>query len=187
MPLYRVAVHKRLTTAADAPEWVNTYHVNTASEEDAILLAQDIANVERAVHWNNVAFFKVSVRLASSLSSSGRQEAISGTGDRNVSDEHFLPRFCTVRCTFTDNINRPDQKYLRTPIAEQDQQDGILTPENVGFVITNYVDPLIAISGVVSSSGAPYTTGNTLPAVQMRQVDWHRRSRPGFKRGWVPV
>jgi len=186
--LYIASIRKQFLNASfGVDSWVNTYHVTAVDDEGALSIAAGIVDIEKAVHWSHIAFTQLAVRQDSELAGSGRQIALTGVGERDATDEHFLPSFCTVRVTFTDGVNRPDQKYLRLPINETEQSDGTLDGGLPAFVLANYVDPLMAYVGLVSSNGATYTSGTVQGGVQMRQRDWKRRSRPGFKRGYVPV
>lgn len=187
MPLYIGTIYKEFAAAGVEPAWVNTYHVNAADEEGALDLMESVQDIERAVHWSNVHFFRIAVRQASILAGSGRQRAYDLLGDRDATGESFLPSFCTVRAIFSDQINRPDQKYLRLLINETEQGNGALDGSIITFVTTNYITPLLGLVGLVSSNGGQLTGGTVYPYVQNRQRGWHRRSREGFKRGWVPV
>jgi hypothetical protein len=187
MPLYKVYVYKEFAAQGSEKPWVNTYHVNAANEDDALDVAESISEIERAVHWSNIHFFRLAARQASELAGSGRQRAIDELGTRDATGETFLPSFCTVRVTFSDLIARPDQKYLRPMINENEQASGDLDPSIITLIDTAYVEPLLALPSLVSSSGGALTGGTIYPYVQNRQRGWHRRTRPGFVRGWVPV
>jgi len=187
MPQYKVTLTKEFTAITGTQPWTNGYHVIAADEDAALAIGESIAALEAAIMWENCLVTKIAARQESELAGSGRQEAVAIVGEREVTDEQFLPLFCAVRVTLTDGIARPDQKYLRLPIAEEEQNNGALSSGLIAFIVENYIAPLGAISGVVSSDGAPYTSGVVNPSVQMRQRGWSRRSRPGFKRGYVPV
>jgi len=186
MPMYDVTIRKEWSAIAGISPWSNVYHVSAADEEAALDVGNAIAVIEMAVSYDVVLATRLQARQSSVLSGSGRQRAISIAGARDSSGKQFLPLFNTVRVTFTDGIARPDQKYLRLPIAEDEQDTGGLDPGLVTMLEDDYVDPIIALAGVVSSDDAPYTIGTVLPFVQMRQRNWSRRARPGFHRGYVP-
>jgi len=187
MPVYRGSIYKEFALQGGERPWVNTYHVNAATEDDALDDLEAIVEIERAVHWSNVHFFRIAVRQASALAGSGRQRQINLLGTRDATGESFLPSFCTVRVVFSDTINRPDQKYLRLMINENEQAGGEIEASLLTLIDESYAEPLIALPSVVSSSEVPYTGGTVYPYVQNRQRGWHRRSRPGQKRGWVPA
>lgn len=187
VPIYVGAIHKRLTNDAGAKPWVNTYHMDTVDETTALAALNVQSAREQLVHWSTVNFYKLTVRQDSPLASSGQQLAINTFGLRGVTDEHFLPMFCTVRVTLSDGVGRPDQKYLRLPIFEGEQNNGVLDAGLITMIEDDYIEGLLADPLFCSSSGQPYTAAAVVANVQMRQRDWHRRERVGFKRGWVPV
>lgn len=187
MAFYLGTIHKEFAAQPEITGWVNTYHLSASGEEEALDILQDIMLIEQAVHWSSIRFDRLAVRQDSPLAGSGRQRSVNIVGARDASGEDFLPSFCTVRVVFGDGVNRPDQKYLRLPINENEQTNGNLEAGLILSVNTDYVQPLIALSGVVSSSHVPYQTGGAQSIVQNRQRGWHRRTRPGFKRGWVAV
>lgn len=186
MPIYVVTLQKEFANQGVEQPWVNTYHVSAASEEDALDIGEQIQVIEAAVHWSNINFTRITARQDSPLAGSGRQRATSLLGARDATGESFLPSFNTIRVTFTDGVNRPDQKYLRPMINENEQSGGTLEGDMPGFMEASYVNAILALTGVVSSDGVPYTSGAVYPFVQMRQRSWHRRTRPGFHRGYVP-
>jgi len=186
--LYIATIKKQYVSALlDESPWVNTYHVTAADEDGAISIANGIVDIEKAVHWSDIAFTKLSVRQDSELAGSGKSVGLSGLGERDATGESFLPSFCTARVTFTDGIARPDQKYLRLNINETEQNNGNFETTFLDFLQDNYVAPLMGLVGLVSSDGTTYTSGVVNSVVQMRQRSWSRRFRPGFKRGWVPT
>lgn len=187
MPLYRGSIHKYIVGNLPSSGWLNTYHISAASENDAMDVLSEILVVEQNVHWSNVQFDRLSVRLESDLATAGIQRATAAVGERDATGEDFLPLFCVARVILADSVNRPDQRYLRLPISEGEQTNGVISNALNNFIADNYIAPLFAIPGVVSSSAVPYTLGSTAAAVQNRQRGWHRRQRVGFRRGWVPV
>jgi hypothetical protein len=97
-----------------------------------------------------------------------------------------LPVFNTIRVVFTDVSGRPEQKYLRLAANVENIENGAWSGEFVTAVQDGYADVVAALAGLCSPAGQDVTAGTALPQVQMRQVGWHRRPRPGFHRGWVP-
>lgn len=184
MAFYVGTIRKAIGDIRDT--WVNNYHVSAADEDAALVIMEDVVAMERAIHYSDVFFTRVSVRQDSPLAGSGRQVALTGVGDRDASGLEFLPSFNTVRIIFTDGVNRPDQKYFRLRIAEGEQASGSLDGALITFLEINFIATYIALTGVVSSSHVPLTGGTVVPQVQNRQRGWHRRSRPGYHRGWVP-
>jgi hypothetical protein len=88
--------------------------------------------------------------------------------------------------TLTDNLKRPERKYLRGWFQTANVENGHWSGELTDYVNTNYTIPLLAESAYVGPSGEHPTGGSASQVIQNRQLGWHRRSRVGFKRGWVP-
>lgn len=187
MPIYVGQIGKQLTGVPEQKPWVNTYHMETVDETTALNLMLTQAGREMAVTWSIVRAYRTAVRQDSPLASAGLQAVINVQGQRGVTDEQFLPLFNTVRVVFSDGIGRPDQKYLRLPVFEGEQSLGALSSSLLTLIQDEYVTPTVGDPLIVSSSGANYISGTVIPVVQMRQRGWHRRTRPGFVRGWVPV
>jgi hypothetical protein len=101
---------------------------------------------------------------------------------------NLLPLFCTYRLAFTDRVKKPEMKYLRRPgWSDQLTAGGAWSTEFLTEVVTLYANPLLDMPEFVGPSGERPTSVFIDPAVQNRQLGWHRRTRPGFRRGWVPV
>jgi len=186
MPFYDVPVRKEFTAVTGIAPWTNIYHVSAADEEAALDVGESIAALEAAITYDVILITRLSARQSELLAGSGRQRAVAIQGERDSSGKDFLPLFNAVRITFTDGINRPDQKYLRLPLAEDEQSGGALDSGLIDLIGLDYVAPLVGLTGIVSSDDVPYTSGVVQPSVQMRQRSWSRRSRPGFHRGYVP-
>lgn len=186
MALFRVTSYKRLFDVAQEQPWTNVYHVDATSVEDALDHAESIVEIEKTVHWSNVEFFRVSAKQDIEDGPAGQARNISELGDRDASGEDRLPLFCSVRVTLDDLTNRPDQKYIRGPVMESENNQGSLAGATITLFETSYADALIALTFIRSSSGGSYIGKSVTPFVQMRQRNWKRASRPGFHRGWVP-
>lgn len=187
MPFYKGTIYKQFTLQPGSKPWTNVYNLEAADEAEALIVLGGVLAIEQEVHYDIIAFTKMSVRVDSALGGAGRQAALAETGNRDSTGLTFLPSFNTVRVIFTDPVSRPDQKYLRLLISEGEQDNGALDAGLITTITTDYIIPLLALGGVVSSNHQDYLSGGIDPDVQMRQRDWHRRSREGFKRGWVPV
>lgn len=185
MPRYRGTIYK--STQNGQVKWQNVYTIDALDGFNSMEVLLNVKNAEVAVHYNTVFFYrahtvnianKADVRTSSLVEFGALDPA--GLGGP-------LPLFNTVRVVFGDNIRRPESKYLRIPGNEANLTNGAWDGEFIDFIQTNYADVVMGIAGVVGPSGEAFTTASVQAAVQMRQLGWHRRSRPGFKRGWVPV
>lgn len=182
MTLWRVGVDKQLGDQ----EWSNVYTVNAASLAAAITVGSAIVVIEKAVHYDTVSFVNLVVEPAILAGGGGTVVGLSGTGARLGGDE-YLPLFNTVRCWFRPAAGKPSQKYLRLPLRELFQANGALVTTERTFVHNNYVLPLLDVNEYVDVDGQEFISGAVYPRVQERQLRRKRRTRAGFKRGWVPV
>lgn len=187
MARYRVTLHKHFFDHDGFKPWSNVYYLETSSVEVALDGAVAIAMIEKKVLKEYVKIFRVHAVQDAILHQPGgsREVDIQGevTGDFNL----MLPLFNTVRITFSDGVGRPSTRYFRCPLQEDEIEGGQLIGAFIDDMNVNYCAYIISLPGMVSNSGDEYTDAVTQPGVQMRQTDWHRRTRPGYKRGWVPV
>jgi len=186
MPIFRVAIYKQLDGLGDEHEWSNVYHVDAADQDAAVSLASDISIIEQDVHKDYVVFARSYVKEEGLGTPEGVTNNLIGNGQVTGDPTLRLPGFNTIRATFFDGVGRPDQKYLRLPLQEDDIVDGTINVTVNNLINLSYIGPLVSLAGLVSSDGVPYTGGNVYSAIQMRQTGWKRRTRPGFHRGWVP-
>lgn len=186
MPLHKVSVFKRLDVGDDLRHWSNVYRVEADDITEALDHAVSIANIEQAVHKDYVIFSKVTARLDVPDAPEGGTRALVGSGDVTGDPTLRLPRFNTIRAVLTDDVGRPDQKYLRLPLQEDDVIEGTINVAVSNLVSLSYVAPLIALAYIRSADNTVYTAGDVIPAIQMRQISWSRRARPGFHRAYVP-
>jgi hypothetical protein len=100
----------------------------------------------------------------------------------------MLPLLCCYRVSFSDRVAKPEQKYLRRPgWSDQLTAGASWTTTFTDFVNVQYAEPLLAMAEFVGPGGERPYTSQVHGAVQNRQLGWHRRTRPGFRRGWVPA
>lgn len=185
MPLYEVSVSKRLTVGNDLRRWVNNYHVEADDLTQALAHGVDISIIEQKVHKDYVLFSYVNAREAIPDPPPGGIAALTGFGDVTGDPAVRLPNFNSVRVVLADGNGRPSQKYLRLPLQEGEVTDGTLSAAIINDVTLDYVTDLLALGFLRSNSGDAFTSGNVVAAIQMRQTNWNRRTRPGFHRGWV--
>lgn len=185
MPVCKVTVYKVLA-GATGETWTNVYNVNALGPNDAASIGETIQALERAVSFDWVSFPKVSAQLATGGPSivhatPGVVGAL--TGDIN----NAIPLFNTVRVTLNDGQNRPEIKYLRGLLEEAQVAGFNISNEEFNAVRDDYANPLADVLGICGPSGEPIESCTVSLPIQMRQLGWNRRTRPGFKRGWVPV
>lgn len=182
MTLWTVDIKKR----RGQREWSNVYTVNAPSLAAATAVGQQIVPLEKAVHMNEVAFISMEVRPQILGAGGGTVVALSGNGTI-IPGSDLMPMFNTIRVRLQPAAGKPSQKYIRMPLEETRTTGDTIVAGTVGYVQANYADPLIDIPGVVDVDGQPFESATVIPLVQIRQLKRERRSRPGFKRGWVPA
>lgn len=185
MPRYRGTIYK--STNLGQQKWQNVYTIDALDSFNALEILGNVKVAEEAVHYNTVFFYRMHV-VNKANKADVRTSALVEFGALDPAGLGGpLPLFNTVRVLFGDNVKRPESKYLRIPGNEANLTNGAWDGEFVDFIQTNYADVVRGIIGVVGPSGEPFLTASVQQAVQNRQLGWHRRTRPGFKRGWVPV
>lgn len=176
-------MYKRLVTPYEH-DWTNDYWVDALGLNDALAKGEQLAIYEQPLYCPDIALFKVTAQLEPHTPVATK--GIAHAGSRSVSANDLISLFNTVRVTYLDEFERPEQKYYR----------GVLIGADVAG-INIVTDTLIDVIGPVATDIAGYSflrgphgegiSGHlTHRPVQMRQVGWQRRSRPGFHRGWVP-
>lgn len=188
MPIYRATTLKRwVSVPYDGLEWRNVYLLDSAAKEDALSDCIAIGQSEMGVSYTPVHFLTahvVNIANKNDAASSPRTEigALDTTGLGGP-----VPLFNTIRVVIADAAGRPEQKYYRLGANTANIENGVWSGEFVAAVQAGLGDYLPTLASYVSPHGEPMVSATALPQVQMRQLGWHRRVRPGFKRGWVPV
>lgn len=188
MALWQVTIPKHFLGDPEGQRWTNVYHVAADDASGAITAGEVAQNYEAGVHYATVAIGPVEVRQPG-VPNSGRKGQTNTIGALPITGlGGSLPLFCTVRVDFlAEDATRAERKYLRLPGQQENTQDGGLWSEELtDFVQTNYADVISGMLSMRGPSGEPLGPGVVLRKIQMRQLDWHRRTRPGFHRGWVP-
>lgn len=188
MPLYRVTTYKEYHGVPfEGEKWTNVYHCFTDNVTGAIATGEFAAEAEMAVSYEPVTAYAVTAvntankndKAKSAIALDG-QLSITGLGGP-------LPMFNVVRVIFSDSLERAESKYLRTAAQRDNIEGGSWSEEYVTFVQTNYTEVILGELTMRGPNNEVLTGGRTQDPVQNRQLGWHRRSRPGQKRGWVPA
>lgn len=184
MALFKGTIYKRLT-GLNFEQWVNVYHVEALGPASALDAMETIAGLEQAVLYDWVNIYRLSVKPAAGGATALRSVNLDGaiTGDIN----NAPPLFNTARVILGDEFERTESKYLRGVLQEANIAGFNLSGEVFLQIKAGYVDPLLDVLGLRGPNGEQILTATLQSAIQMRQLGWHRRTRPGFKRGWVPV
>lgn len=184
MPVYRGTIRKRRTTDP-FEKWSNVYHVEAANVLDGYDILTTIANLEKLIYQDNVTIWQLAIADPLVRGSGGSKNvAIVGTAGTADPDTQ-LPLFNAVLVKLLPSGGRMSPKYLRLPLREADVIGNKLVAGTITSIDTNYSSAVWSVPGHVDESGQPFIGYATNENVQMRQLGWHRRVRPGFKRGWV--
>jgi len=163
-----------------AETWTNRYILSNPSIESALLTAAAIWPIEQTVHLSVVTFTRYRI---SDLDPSTDLFVIVPIGEVGgvVTTEQYLPLFNVARIDFPAGTGRPSRKYLRLPILESVQENGVLSSAFIASMNTNYGSPLGDIDEFVDVDGEPLGDGICQVNVGMRQL------RRGSKRRATPV
>lgn len=185
MAIYRATIHK--THADTGEKWINAYDIQVFNLDEAQSSAVLFRDAEVAVSTDEVHFDLITLQnIAVKLDR--RRISFPGTGALAVTGlGGRLPLFLTVRVDFPDAVKRPERKYLRLGSQRNHLELGRWSTEYKDFVDANYSTVVFGELTFVGPGGERPTTYITQQEVQNRQLGWHRRHRPGFKRGWVPA
>lgn len=187
MAFYRTTIYKRFNGSPfDGETWSNVYWIDAADAETALSKGIAIATLEMSVSYSAISVTKVTAVSKDSSSDKatgfpGSSGALDPTGLGG-----YLPLFNTVRVVLSDPIDRPEQKYLRLGAQAANLANGVWDTEFVDAVQEDYADNLLVIGNIIGPNGGTVDEATVLSKVQNRQQGWHRRTRPGFHRGWVP-
>lgn len=179
MPRYRIQTFKNI---GGGKEWSNSYWVQAVDLDEAQGFGSTIINAEGSIHRANVNFVRYRVSTAMPEDGVFVTVPVNFAGGLAIASGQ-LPLWDTVRVDFAVFGGRPSYKFLRLPLEELDQQDGVLTSFFANQVKTFYADVLgtITVGGVVTSgltdeSGQAFVGITVHPRVQMRQT-FRRRAR----------
>lgn len=107
-------------------------------------------------------------------------------GTRAVTGD-ALPAWNTAKLTGRAGLGtRLYVWHLRMGLREPDVNGQVLTT-TVQSTIDDLIAALTTVDAISDKDGNKITTWGYDQYVHMRQMSWHRRTRPGFKRGWVPA
>lgn len=187
MPLYKAIVYFHDDLQAIDGDFSFNAHVTTGgTSDDAWELANEIAEalvgnvMPDSIHAVRVAISNPDVINGNQ----SRPVALDGT---RVVTGSTLPSWNTVkfqgRASF---VGRPSIWHVRCGLTEDDVTGQNLVP-GVLTAFGGLEDAFSILTGLCDSHGNAYTDFSADELVRNRQQGWHRRTRPGFKRGYVPV
>jgi len=180
MPQYRIQIFKAITTGKP---WSNVYHCVSDDLTAASAFAETLAAIEQNVHYSFVTILRARVSTEAPDDGIFNTVTLNVAGIRSGSPQ-TLPLFNTVRVDFGVFGGRPSYKYIRGPLAEDNQDGGTLALGEVSFFGTNYADPLLDLSTtpiadgqLVDEDGNAFTSVSVFGQVQERQRTRRRRKK----------
>jgi len=186
MVLYTATIRSRLTDRPDTRPWSNVWHVEAASPHLAMLQCNGIVNAYINMLKDYAEVYSQHVQFDHPLATPGESSDNIITGTETGDNTLMLPLFNSIRVAMHDGAGRPNLKYFRFPLQEDEIESGVPTTAFLDNLQTTFLSLLFLIDGLRSNRGIEFTDISAVPIVQMRQQGWHRRTRPGFHRGWVP-
>jgi hypothetical protein len=187
MAVYRVTIAKQLIDGHDALHpWSNVYHISQTSMAEASLAAPTLVDLEKTLYPDNVRIIRYSV-ADPLVPQSGFSVGVNESGNRSIgSVASQLPRWNVLRAKLNVPTGRPSQMSLRIIPDESEVDDGKITTAVYDGLVTGWATPLFNLGYVCDEDGQVITGVLLLTTLYNRQTGWHRRTRPGQHRGWVP-
>lgn len=186
MPVYKGVIRKRIILSPDV-QWTNTYWINSSNPVTALADLEQVAQLEQAVMGETAEVYRIGIPGPGG-GIVGPYEDMNLVGLQTVADpDTLLPLWNVARVTLISVGSRPEIKYLKLPLYTDMVNGQQLALAVVTSLTTDYATPLLGLGFVCGPNGEPHTSFDVQNLIQMRQTGWHRRSRPGFVRGWVPV
>lgn len=179
--------YKRLVAQPEIT-WSNAYMFQAANTIACLDLLEDVAGHEAAVMGETAEVYRLHCKTPAP-GTIGAIRDVSIAGVQPVADpDTMLPMWNTVIVKFFNVAGRPELKYLRLPLYIDMIEGQTINNATLTTVSLDYATHLAGNEFYVGPDGEPHQNGFEVESViQMRQTNWHRRTRPGFKRGWVPV
>jgi hypothetical protein len=186
--LFRVTIPKIFTGASFVGHtWRNVYVVEAPDYDTALAVGDTISIHEIDFHTVDVTIPEIVAHAYTEPARRvGKQLAVNRQGLLAFDDE-YLPLWNCVRVDFIDSATgRPERKYYRVPLQKKDIT-GLILESTLYSTVNVACASIMALTNYVGPSGEGHSSQVVSSLVQMRQTGWHRRKRPGFVRGYVPV
>lgn len=165
MPVYKVDIEKVL----NGEYWTNVYHVTAADLATAELHAAELTDIERGITLESVTFTRYRVSNETTGSTEFSTVPLGETGDVEATQE-YLPLFNVVRVDFAVPGRRALRKYLRLPMAENQQHAGVIETATRSGWNSAYAAAIVALGWVIAPDGTVVSAGAVYPNVGMRQL-----------------
>lgn len=187
MPVYKAKAYMRDSALIGDQDYSFNFHVTTESNSDqAWELANEVAEVYQGLlNPPNVTIYRVSI-LNKNVVNGVQNRNVSLVGARTVTGDP-LPAWNVARIQSSVlEGSRVHTWFLRMGLTEDDVTGQTLSSD-VQDAISGFFTGLNTVGAFCDKDGGLFVDWLQDEFVHMRQMGWHRRVRPGFKRGWVPV
>lgn len=187
MATFKVTVRVRDDLQAiDQDHAFNTWVATAGTSDSAWELANQVAE---ALAGNVLTDSQhvYSVSITNSNVANGNQTRLVSYDGTRVATGSELPSWNTVKMSGTVSTGtRPSIWHIRMGLTEDDVTGQNLSA-GVLAALASLATDLLTIGAVCNPAGAEFTSFTFDELVRNRQQGWHRRTRPGFVRGWVPA
>lgn len=186
MPTFKATIHIRDTALLNDQDYSFNCHVNAANTDLAYERAFEVAeSLQGTVLPGTCSVYRVGVSNTDVVNGTRIQDE-NLIGSRAVTG-NALPGWNVARVQFRVATGiRPVTFFLRMGLTEDDVNGQLLTIAALN-ACGDFVSAFLLTGANCDKYGFQFVTGSSSPQVHMRQMAWRRRTRPGFKRGWVPV
>lgn len=185
MALWKGSIWKRLVANPSSKGWRNIYTIEQTTSVLALGVLDNIALLEQAVHGDNVVIYEEVIESIPARGGFDKQ-SVNYVGAVALAGP-AMPLYITMRVDILSGFSsRPERKFLRIGLDDSFTNGANWAATVVSDTATNYSTPLAAMADYVTPGGQPHNGSNTFDQLQMRQINWHRRFRKGFHRGYIP-
>jgi hypothetical protein len=186
MPTYKATLHLRDSQQLLDNDYSFNCHVNAANTNAAFERAIEVAeSLAGTVLPPNISVYRLGVSNTDVVNGT-RIENGTYIGTRTVTGS-ALPAWNVARVQFRVASGvRPVTFFLRMGLTENDVDGQVLESTTIGD-IESFISAFLLTGANCDRYGFQFVSGSVDQDVRMRQTAWRRRTRPGYKRGWVPV
>lgn len=185
MPVYKARGYYHDSQLVGDQDYSWNFHITTTGTSDDAwdLAALHAGNFLDTLCPSTITLTKVNIENPDVVN--GLQTRNVGTTGTRVVTGAALPGWNVAR--FQSSVAdgaRIHTWFLKMGLTEDDVEGQVLESA-VQDAISNFLTALDAAGGFCDKDGALFVNHEQDTLVHMRQMGWHRRTRPGFHRGWV--
>lgn len=187
VPIYRATIHITDSALLGDQDYSFNCHINESGTsdqawEDANEVAEALVGTVLTETCN---VYKVSIHDPDAINGN-QSRLVDLPGTRTTTGDVIPPWNVALLQARSSAGARPSSFHLRMGLTEND-----IVGQNLASATNSAIAALFAafalINNMCDPTGGLFTAWSCDGQVHMRQMGWHRRTRPGFKRGWVPV